>query len=461
MKGVALTLALALSAVLAACATPDRAAVERRQPTVTDPLPPMKLFGAVHPTAPQRSNAEHVQDFLDLAFQLESGRQLPVLSRFEQPITVRMLGPAPPGAAQELKALLDRLRREAGIDIRQVSAAEDARLTIDFVSRRALQRQVPRAACFVVPNVDGWRGFIGARRSSRLDWAQVARRDKAAMFIPNDTSPQEVRDCLHEELAQALGPLNDLYRLPDSVFNDDNFHTVLTGFDMLMLRAYYAPELANGMTRAEAAARLPGVMARLNPAGEKPAPALPRPTPRAWIDAIEVALGPDASNARRRDAAAEAVRIGIGQGWRDTRMAFSWYALGRLALVHETDTALMSFRRAGDLYRTLPDADIHLAHISMQMAAFAIATRQPARALEEINRALLPVAEAQNAALLASLLMLKATALESLGRPAEARAVRLDSLGWARYGFGPEQEVRARLSEIAILSPRQREAFAP
>jgi len=34
-------------------------------------------------------------------------------------------------------------------------------------------------------------------------------------------SPQEVRDCLHEELAQALGPLNDLYRLPDSVFNDD------------------------------------------------------------------------------------------------------------------------------------------------------------------------------------------------------------------------------------------------
>jgi hypothetical protein len=415
----------------------------------------MKLFGAIRATAPQRSNVEHVRDFLDLAFALESGRSLPVLTRFEQPVTVRLIGPAPPSAVHDLEVLLERLRSEAGLDIRQVPASEDARLTVDFVSRASLQRQVPRAACFVVPNVDSWRGFISARRSARLDWAEVSRRERAAVFIPSDTSPQEVRDCLNEELAQALGPLNDLYRLPDSVFNDDNFHTVLTGFDMLMLRAYYAPELASGITRAEAAARLPGVMARLNPAGEKAPAALPGPAPRDWIDAIEIALGPNANNARRRNAAGAAVRIGLAQGWRDARMAFSWYALGRLALVHETDTALMAFQRASDIYRTLPDAEIHLAHISMQMAAFAIATRQPALALEKINRALIPVAEAQNAALLASLLMLKAAALETLGRPAEARAVRLDSLGWARYGFGTEDEVRARLSEIAILSPRQ------
>jgi hypothetical protein len=82
-----------------------------------------------------------------------------------------------------------------------------------------------------------------------------------AVFMPADVAPQEVRDCLHEEVAQAIGPLNDLYRLPDSVFNDDNFHTVLTGFDMLILRATYAPELRSGMTRAEVAAALPGILA--------------------------------------------------------------------------------------------------------------------------------------------------------------------------------------------------------
>ena len=61
-------------------------------------------------------------------------------------------------------------------------------------------------------------------------------------------------------LSSATGPLNDLYHLPDSVFNDDNFHTVLTSFDMLILRAYYAPELQSGMNEAEAARRLPAAL---------------------------------------------------------------------------------------------------------------------------------------------------------------------------------------------------------
>jgi hypothetical protein len=42
-----------------------------------------------------------------------------------------------------------------------------------------------------------------------------------------------------------------------------------------------------------------------------------------------------------------------------------------------------------------------------------------------------------------------------MGRSSEARTVRLDSLGWARYGFGPDEVVRARLNEIAALTPRR------
>ena len=87
-----------------------------------------------------------------------------------------------------------------------------------------------------------------------------------SLFIPSDASPQEIRDCLHGE--RGAGPLNDLYRLPNSVFNDDNIHTILTDFDMMVLRATYAPELRSGMTRAEVAARLPAILRRINPAGE-------------------------------------------------------------------------------------------------------------------------------------------------------------------------------------------------
>ncbi len=42
-----------------------------------------------------------------------------------------------------------------------------------------------------------------------------------------------------------------------------------------------------------------------------------------------------------------------------------------------------------------------------------------------------------------------------LGDTVEARALRLDSLGWARYGFGAEAEVQARMTEISVLAPVQ------
>ena len=76
-----------------------------------------------------------------------------------------------------------------------------------------------------------------------------------------------MRDCLHEELAQAMGPLNDLYELSDSVFNDDNFHTVLTGFDMLVLRLHYAPELANGDDPGRSGGALAGAAGTAQPGG--------------------------------------------------------------------------------------------------------------------------------------------------------------------------------------------------
>ena len=49
--------------------------------------------------------------------------------------------------------------------------------------------------------------------------------------------------------------------------------------------------------------------------------------------------------------------------------------------------------------------------------------------------------------------MFRAEALDVAGRYDEAEATRLDSLGWARYGFGDERNVAARLREIAALTP--------
>jgi hypothetical protein len=70
-----------------------------------------------------------------------------------------------------------------------------------------------------------------------------------------------------------------------------------------------------------------------------------------------------------------------------------------------------------------------------------------------VNRALPAVSRSEDAALLASLLMIKAEALDLTGDPVQAQALRLDSMGWARYGFGTDEEARRHLTEIAVLSP--------
>ncbi|GAB4386902.1 DUF2927 domain-containing protein [Albidovulum sp.] len=410
----------------------------------------MRVFPPAAAEPPTRPNAEIARDFLDLAFELENGRQIPVFSRFEGPITVRILGAAPRSAETDLARLLDRLRREARLDITRTRAAEAA-ITINFLPRRAMRRMVPKAACFVVPRIATWDEYVRARRAT-LDWTTVTRRERAAIFIPSDTAPQEIRDCLHEELAQALGPLNDLFRLPDSVFNDDNIHTVLTGFDMLILRAYYAPELQVGMTRGAVAARLPGLLARLNPAGERGGARPVDPTPRAFVAAIETALGPGSADYRRVAAAHEAVQIATEHGWRDARAGFAWLAYGRLALRHHPERAGEAFRNAEAIYRSDPVLAPHTAHVDLQLAALALGAGRPEIALDRTGRALPIAMRAENAALLASLMMIRAAALEELGRASEARQVRLDSLGWARYGFGSDDEVRDRLRGIATLA---------
>ena len=443
---------LACLVLLSACALP--AEVPERRTSAIAELPAMKTFPPGQATPPQRSNASIARDILALEFQMESGRDLLRLTRFSGPITIAFTGDVPPTAATDLSRLLTRLRTEAGIDITPVTATP-ALITVEFVPRRKLQAVVPQAACFVVPRLSSWSEYRSARRTDRVDWTTLTARDRVAVFIPSDTAPQEIRDCLHEEVAQALGPLNDLYELSDSVFNDDNFHTVLTSFDMLALKVHYAPELANGMDRAAVAARLPALLARLNPGGGPGNPLPPTPTPRSWIEAIETALGPKGSAYQRRAAAQQALQIARSEGWTDSRLGFSYFAVGRLSLADELDAAVAALADAARIYRTLPDAGIHVAHIDMQMAAFALSAGQPADAITLVNRAWPAVTRSENAALLASLLMIKAEALELTGDPVQAEALRLDSIGWARYGFGTDEEVRTRLTEIAVLSPLQ------
>ncbi|MEZ5886343.1 MAG: DUF2927 domain-containing protein [Paracoccaceae bacterium] len=415
------------------------------------PLPPMKRFPPGPGTPARRSNADMARDFMDLSFRLETGRPLDAFSRFTGPLTYRLSGAVPPTAAADLGELIARLRPEAGLSLTAAAPGDRAAITIEFLPRRQMQARARDAACFVAPRVSSWAEYRRARAAD-LDWTDFTFRDRVAIFIPSDTGPQEIRDCLNEETAQALGPLNDLYRLPDSVFNDDNIEGRLTGFDMLMLRATYAPELTPGMAPGEVEARIPGILARLNPGGARPA-RFPPQTPRAYGEAIARALGPGARGGNGRVRAAEEA-LSIARPWSDWRTAFAWLSLGRVLPRDRIGEVRAAFANASALYHA-HNLPLHAAHADLQRALIALSNGAFADALSLADAAVPAARTGRDAALLAGLLAVRAVALDRLGQPDAARAARLDSLGWARYGMASDTEVRARLAFIEALAPDQ------
>ncbi|WP_170368599.1 DUF2927 domain-containing protein [Ruegeria arenilitoris] len=441
-----------LGFVLTGCSSVDRIELPDEIKVTEAAAPVTQTFGSPRPFPPARSNTNIAADFVDLHFSLESGTALPVFTRFEGPITVRLTGAPAPTMQSDLTRLLTRLQREARIDIRQVNDGP-ANITIEAVTQRQIQRLLPQAACFVVPNASSLEEYNRDKRKTKSSWRALRSRERLAIFIPNDVSPQEMRDCLHEELAQAIGPLNDMYRLPDSVFNDDNFHTVLTGFDMLILRATYAPELQTGMTREQVAQVIPGVIARLNPRGAN-LPVQPiSETPREWIDAVQLAVGKGRASPRQMRAIDRAMRIGREQGWTDHRRAYPHYLKARLGEFDAPEEAQREYAIAMQYLRATPGTELQRAHITVQTAAYALTQGRGPEALPDLDRAIATMTRAENASMLATLLLLKAEALKQAGKPEQARSVRLDSLGWARYGFGSELVVGSLMQDVALGAP--------
>jgi hypothetical protein len=438
--------------LLAACGSPQTT----RLATPDIELPPMRTFGQTAPQAPVYSNAQIARDFLDLTFHLENGQALQTFTRVEGPITVRVLGTAPQTLSHDLDRLLTRLRAEARLPITRVAADQPATITVEPMTRKQIQSVAPTAACFVRPNVSSWDEYRARRNDPATFWNRLRERDSLAVFLPNDVSPQEMRDCLHEEIAQGLGPVNDIYRLSTSIFNDDNFHAVLTGYDMLILRATYDQSLRSGMSRQQVAQRLPSILQRLNPRGGTGAIAPPARQMGAWQRAIGRATSPRGSAAARLTAAKRAVSLASGAGGSDPRLAFSHYVLGRQSLATDPAAALQAFLTAGTIYQTRQDSGVQEAHVALQVAAFQLSAGRGEIAQQLVDQNLATVRRAENASLLSLLLLVKAEALELQSRRAEADAARRDALAWGRYGFGSAREVRTRVAEIVAISPRSR-----
>ncbi len=413
----------------------------------------VRFAAAAVPRGVARSNLDLSQDFLDLTFALESGEKLDHLLRYEEPVKVYLASPGLASYRPDLAELIHRLRTEAGIEISETDDPEQAQIRIEMVPAEQIARVFPTAACFIVPGETDWQGFLRRRADARVRWPEQETLGRAAIFLPIDTTPQDVRDCLAEEITQALGPANDLYRLPDSIWNDDNFHGMATPFDMLILRVLYRPELKSGMTRDEVAAALPGIFARENPKG-RGLPRQPRqPELKAWATAIEAALSRDAPRSKRIAAATLAAQIAAEMRPVDHRLGVSLLTLGRLSLRRDPAAATSDFTEAYQLFmRELGPDDVRTAQAGVHLAALALGTGQYQLAIKLADRHAQAAQAGENAILLAGLLSIKAEAQAGLGETEAAQGTRVDSLRWARYGFGDTDGALAReQAQLAAL----------
>lgn len=253
--------------------------------------PPVVAASARSLGAPRRANADMARDLVDLTFRNEAGESRAVFARWEGPVRVRLAGAFAEDAAF-LDSLLTELGALTGLEMRRVGALEAADLRIRAVRPARFAAAAPGALC-------------GSQHEG--DWRAAARFSAGIVDIPADASPARRRICLIEEIAQLLGPVNDLERLPDTIFNDDGAHVALTPFDRLMLRVLYAPELKPGMSAEETRGAAIAALARLNPAGiHAGAAAAPSPPESAeWSAAYRTAL-----SVFSRDAAAFSAAMG-------------------------------------------------------------------------------------------------------------------------------------------------------
>ncbi|MEM9010800.1 MAG: DUF2927 domain-containing protein [Pseudomonadota bacterium] len=381
----------------------------------------------VLPRAPERVAFNAVAaDFLPLIFGQEDGTARTVLLRFAGPVRVR-LGPELGAYGRNLDDLLMRLRQEAGIDIRRATTGEGAEIAVRTAPGAAFRQMLPRVSCLALPADLNWptvRALHGQRALPR--WADLTQLESASVLISDDLPPHAVRACLHEEIAQALGVGNDLYRLSSSVFNDDNRFSALTGHDMAVLHRLYRPDLTPGLTRREVA-RIAGIE-----------PRRPSEADRDWHRSFTRAADPRLARATRVEAGRRALELAQAMRPSDHRVAENLLRLAALLREERPALARRLYQAAyDDLARRYGRDHLRTAHAATALASYLLAAGEPAAARAYLGRALTAAAAQGEAALAARAASLLVDALATTGPAQAAATARLDSARWARYAFGP------------------------
>lgn len=440
-------------ATLAGCAAPRGSTIidpGRDRPQQLAPRPVFAGYGsAVGQQEVNWSPSTLAEDFAELMFESEWGASYDRLLRWRGSVSIALADPELDAYRPEVQTLVNRVRNSVpGLDL-SISDTRSGNITIRTVPYDDMAAFDQSALCFFVPVDRNFEDFVAGAARGEGRWEDVKRLQSVTIFIPEFAKPRVFRSCIIEEIAQALGPGNDLYRLEDSGFNDDGAHDHLTAFDLLMLRILYSPEIRDDMSRSEATIAAEKAVRRIQGAriGIKTRSA------RKQDDIYDAAMSNflnSNTDIGNRDAINAALSVSRDLSPDDHRRGA---ALRHSAFLNRDarniDKAVDEMKQALDLFeRTLPENSARLARARSDYGFILIEADRYDEAAEYLERALPGLAANSIDDELAYTLFQRTVALHLAGDSPKARDVEKDTLAWAAYVFGADGETVKRWREV-------------
>lgn len=432
-------LVFALLALGAACA-PAQQLPEPAAPMAAA-KPAFPELGAALPAGhTEYDNASLARLFVSLSQDSEWGARRPHLVRYEEPVSVGFEGAGAEDHFAFVDEFLGQLARNSEVEIARGAGPNN--LIVRFVDGARFADLLPTASCLVAPGDVSWDTFASDRgRYGARALAEAKRIERMTILIPDTAPPYLVRNCLLEEVPQALGLSNDLYGLGSSTFNDDAAHLWPTKLDYLMLRVLYSSEMATGLDRRETRARALRVLNRINPAGigAPPLPLLRQRSLGDWPDLIQKVFSRRTSEAEARRYAEKALTIVEAYAPMSAQHCHTLITAGRVQSRQDPERALQLFEQARQVCdRAQGISDVRHARIALNSACALLRLDRFDEAIA-VTEATWPVLAAHGQdERLAALYTIQSEALAA-SEPGSDRAASMERLAaeWSAYALGP------------------------
>jgi len=206
------------------------------------------------------SDEEIIDGFMRTVFGAE-GRQstgVDIVHKFTGPVRVLIVNRAVVDRSAQVAKFIATLDKVVdNLSIRTVRREADANLVVFLIDRSAYAATIRS----VLPPEFDASFMISNHCSGVASGAADGRLKSAVVFIPTTEGWRHTRHCMVEEITQVLGPVNDDWRLSNSIYNDSSDVPGFGIFDWFILNTLYDRRIKPGMTADEVRPILPKAIA--------------------------------------------------------------------------------------------------------------------------------------------------------------------------------------------------------